>query len=225
MAASFDRATAAMKDLRMKRRGESGGAGGNVSSAPQEGGKFGDDVLDRDRFLRQFAVPQGSFESTKRRANQQMLAGRQLWDQEQLVKQAVPAKQDSVNPIDVQRLLLDRSKAASQQDIDRARLTIDQANLQNEQLGTKLNQQKYADEKNAEFINNFSMGEGAPNSELGALVVKLSDSTGGEIPPELMTGYLQAAVKEADIDWEDAPPKSLVALGKRAIELARLDNR
>jgi hypothetical protein len=40
-----------------------------------------------------------------------------------------------------------------------------------------------------------------------------------------MAGYIQKATEESPdfVDWEKTPPKSLTALGKRAMELARAD--
>jgi hypothetical protein len=136
------------------------------------------------------------------------------------------AQAPAVNPLDAQRFLLDQQKFGWQQGVDKGRLTLDQAKVQNEVATTSLAQKKQDIEAQSDFISKFTYPDkGAPTEQLGALAFTLSKSSGGQIPPELMTGYIKAAADEAGVDWEDAPPKSLTALGKRAMELAAQDNR
>ena len=135
-------------------------------------------------------------------------------------------KEQAIDPIDTNRFLLDQQKFSWQQGVDRNKAAIEQATLQDKMAGTRMQQQKYGDERRKAFLESYSYPDkNAPQAELGALTLSLSDATKGVVPPEIMSGYLQKAAKEAGVDWEDAPPKSLVALGKRAMELAKQDTQ
>lgn len=232
----INRATEALRDLRAERRGiprtaldvaEGRVEGQEQPTVGQSGEKFGDDVLARDRFLRQFQAPSGSSRKAVRLAQANMINAQEAWDQNQQALRTPPAVQKpTVNPLDVQRFLLDRQKFNWQQGVDKGRLTIDQAKAQSDLSNSELNKVKYKDESRKLFMDNFAYpDEGAPREQLGSLVLSLSESTDGKIPPELMTRYVKAAADEAKVDWEDAPPKSLTALGKRAMQLAVEDYR
>jgi len=135
-------------------------------------------------------------------------------------------KEQAIDPTDTNRFLLDQQKFSWQQGVDRNKAAIEQATLQDKMAGTRMQQQKYGDERRKAFLESYSYPDkNAPQAELGALTLSLSDATKGVVPPEIMSGYLQKAAKEAGVDWEDAPPKSLVALGKRAMELAKQDTQ
>lgn len=126
--------------------------------------------------------------------------------------------------LDENKFLLDRQKFDAQQELDRNRLQLSQGNLRNRDTAAALQQKKYDDERKASFMEKFSYPDaGAPVDQLGALTLSLSDATKGAIPPEVMVGYIQKAAKEAGVDWKNAPPKSLVDLGKRAMTLAVQD--
>lgn len=126
--------------------------------------------------------------------------------------------------LDENKFLLDRQKFDAQQELDRNRLQLSQGNLRNRDTAAALQQKKYDDERKAAFMEKFSYPDaGAPVDQLGALTLSLSDATKGAIPPEVMVGYIQKAAKEAGVDWKNAPPKSLVDLGKRAMTLAVQD--
>lgn len=135
-------------------------------------------------------------------------------------------RREQVNPLDVQRYLLDQQRFGWQQGLDKERLALDAAKARNEAASAGLSQRKYDDERRAAFVSNFSYpDENAPTEQLAALTLLLADSTAGAIPPEIMAGYIQKAAEEAGVDWKNAPPKSLTQLGKRAMELATQDYR
>jgi len=229
--AEINRATDALKDLRAARQGISRSELDLGSSTPllvvgEAGGGFGSDILARDRFLRQFQPSPGKKGNAKAEAN--MVAAQEVWNQNQQAKQkpTILPQAQAVDPLDMGRFLLDQQKFGWQQGIDKGRLVMDMAKVEDSQSGTALEKQKYADERRKAFMDTFSYPDKkAPQEQLGALVLSLSDATKGQVPPELMTGYIQKAAEEAGVDWENAPPKSLTALGKRAMELAALDNR
>lgn len=134
------------------------------------------------------------------------------------------AKTDS--PVDVQRLLLDRQKLNLDQSNSDRRYTLDRIGVESDVAKNKLEAQKQDRENRDAFIQNFSYPEaGAYTSQLAALAWQLSKSTEGVVPPELVTQYIQKAAIENGIDWENAPPKSLVALGQEAMKLIGKDYR
>lgn len=234
IAASYDRAIERLRDLRAEKLGitrNSLDVYEGRAKAPEEqtasrnpfalpGDNYGDDVFRKNALLRTINNPRASKSERKAATdtfNTFIESGR-----EQQPQRGQPGS--SINPLDLQRFLLDQNKFDYQQNLDKGRLGIEAGTLRDKQAGTELDQQKYANERRKEFINNFSYpDENAPREQLGALTLQLADSTGGVIPPEIMVGYIQKAAEEAGVDWEDAPPKSLVTLGKRAMELATKD--
>lgn len=234
IAAGYDRAVERLRDLRAEKLGISRNdldVYEGRAKAPEEqpaqqnpfalpGDKYGDDVFRKNALLSTINDSRASRSERKAAAdtyNTFIESGR-----EQQPQRGQPGS--SINPLDLQRFLLDQSKFDYQQNLDKGRLGIEAGTLRNKQAGTELDQQKYSDERRKAFIDNFSYpDENAPREQLGALTLQLADSTGGVIPPEIMVGYIQKAAEEAGVDWEDAPPKSLTALGKRAMELATKD--
>jgi hypothetical protein len=215
MAASFDRSTEALRDLRAERMGiprsQLDVAEGRTKSQEpqtaavgQTGQGFGDEVLDRDRFLRQFQAAPGSLGGTKIRAQFNTIAAQQAWDQNQQAMQRPVAQAPAVNPLDAQRFLLDQQKFGWQQGVDKGRLTLDQAKVQNEAATTSLAQKKQELEAKSAFTENFSVGkEGAPDKELAAGAWEISKATG--VPAEIIQGYIQ----RSDFDWKNGPPANM----------------
>lgn len=215
MAQSFDRSTNALRDLRAERMGiprsQLDVAEGRLKSQEpqtaavgQTGQGFGDDVLDRDRFLRQFQPKEGSLGGAKRRAQANTIAAQQMWDQNQQAMQRPVAQAPTVNPLDEKRLLVDMQNNAARQGVDRERLLIDKGNLQNQTAKTSLEEKKQDLEAKSAFTENFSIGkEGAPDTELATGAWEISKATG--IPAEIVQGYIQ----RSDIDWKNGPPENM----------------
>lgn len=131
-----------------------------------------------------------------------------------------------INPLDLNRFILDQQKFAQQQGLDKARLNIDEATLRDRMTGTALEGRKYADARKKDFMSTFSYPDkGAPTDQIASTVLAMSDATGGVISPEQMTVYFQQAAKEAGVDWKNAPPKDFKALADRAMALATAANR
>jgi hypothetical protein len=212
MAASFDRSTEALRDLRAERMGiprsqldiREGRVAGSGTAAPQEGGQFGDEILDRDRFLRQFQAAPGSLGGAKRRAQANTIAAQQMWDANQQAMQRPVAQAPTVNPLDEKRLLVDMQNNAARQGVDRERLLIDKGNLQNQTAKTSLEEKKQDIEAKSVFTENFSIGkEGAPDKELATGAWEISKATG--VPAEIVQGYMQ----RSDFDWKNGPPANM----------------
>jgi hypothetical protein len=210
-AQSMLRAANTMEENRMTRRGMEGGIGGGVVG--KAGESFGDDVLDRDRYLRQFQPDANTGGRSRRAMQANLITAQQAYD---TVRQArdLPLATDrpAINPIDAQRFLLDQQKFGWQQGVDKGRLTLEQAKAQNEAAATNLNQSKADNERRNAFIQEFSLSDSnAPREELAASAWEISKATGGVVPPEAVKGYIE---KEG-IDWKNGPPESLKKFSER----------
>jgi hypothetical protein len=204
-AQSMLRAANIMEENRMTRRGMEGGIGGGVVG--KAGESFGDDVLDRDRYLRQFQPDANTSGRSRRAMQQNLIAAQQAYD---TVRQArdLPLTTDrpAIDPIDAQRFLLDQQKFGWQQGVDKGRLTLEQAKAQNEAAATGLNQSKADNERRSAFIQEFSISDpNAPREELAASAWEISKATGGIVPPEVVKGYIE----RSGVDWKKGPPKSM----------------
>jgi len=135
-----------------------------------------------------------------------MLNAYQAWTQDQQNRQRPVAQAPAVNPLDAQRFLLDQQKFGWQQGVDKGRLTLEQAKMQNEAATTSLAQKKQDLEAKNAFTEKFSIGdENAPNDELAAGAWEVSKATGGVVSPEMVAGYMQ----RSGIDWKNGPPKNM----------------
>ncbi len=231
VAATMDRGTEALRDLRAEQMGitrnaldtAEGRARGTtvLPSAPspfsQPGDSFGDEVLRRDQLVRDINNPRASRTDRKAAAD---IYGSYI----EAAKPATGVSTTTINPVDLQRYLLDQQKFGWQQEVDKGNL-----GLKKIELGTKaaaetaLSDKELAKERNA-FLKDFIYpDEKAPQAELGALTWQLSQSTNGTVPPEIMANYIQKAAAANGVDWKNAPPKSLAELGKKAMELAKAD--
>lgn len=132
----------------------------------------------------------------------------------------------TTNPVDLQRYLLDQQKFGWQQQVDKGNLGLRQIELGTKAAAqTALSNKETAKERSA-FLQNFIYpDENAPQAELGALTWQLAQDTNWAVPPEIMSNYIKKAAEESGVDWKKAPPKSLVQLGKRAMELAKADHQ
>lgn len=259
MAARFDKQTEMLRDIRAAQMGVSRGVLDrmeNRDSAAAQADSRAQGTIPSN-WNNPLALPGDSFQDTQARqaAYGQALDNAQTGDAKQrqaalgmltglnsLITTNRAAQKPQVDPIELNRLLLDQQKANqqqgldenrflldrqkfdAQQELDRNRLQLSQGNLSNRSATAALQQKKYEDARKASFIEKFSYPDaGAPVDQLGALTLSLSDATKGAIPPEVMVGYIQKAAKEAGVDWKNAPPKSLVDLGKSAMTLAVQD--
>lgn len=199
-----------------------------TSPFSQPGDSYGDEVLRRDQLIRNINNPRASKTDRQAAIN---TYNSYLDDAKNNTAVQVASLRgnntQAISPVDIQKFLLDREKFGWQQGIDQKRLALQAEDAGSKAEINRLNRQKYNDEARTKFLNDFSYPDKnvspQQSSELGALAWQLSQSTNSAIPPEVMIGYLQKAAQEAGVDWEDAPPKSLVALGEAAMRLARDD--
>lgn len=121
-------------------------------------------------------------------------------------------EQKATDPLDAQRFLLDQSKFGYQQAKDDRELALQEEEFSNTRRTAN-------DARRKDFMSNYSYPDkNAPQGELGALVWSLSEATG--LPPEIMGSYVQKAATQGKVNWKNAPPQSLVELGKQATALA-----
>lgn len=245
IAQSTDRAIEASRDTRAERlgipRNTLDAIEGRSNSSPslptvptqtspfsQPGDSYGDEVLRRDQLIRDINNPRASKTDRQAAIN---TYNSYLDDAKNNTAVQIASlrenKAQAINPVDVQKFLLDRERFGWQQGIDQKRLALQAEDAGSKAEINRLNQQKYNDEARTKFLNDFSYPDKnvspQQSSELEALAWQLSQSTNAAIPPEVMIGYLQKAAQNNNVDWEDAPPKSLVALGEAAMRLARND--
>lgn len=136
------------------------------------------------------------------------------------------AAANAVSPLDMGKYLLDQQKFAQQQAVDKARLTVDQGTLAIKQADTAREDRKYAEARQSEFVKGFSYpNKYAPTDQIAKAVLKMSDATNGQAPPEAFIPYIEQALKNAGGDWEDAPPKNVEALMQEAFRLYTAANR
>jgi hypothetical protein len=232
VAAGYDRAVERLRDLRATKLGISRnyldqyeGRAETPQAAPEPvnpfampGDKYGDDVFRENRLKAAMEAPG----LTKA----QRAAASDVYNSylERAKPQPQRGGQTGVDPVDMGRFLLDQQKFGYQQQADKRNYALGQEDLANKKAGTQLESQRYADTRRKEFLDTFSYpDENAPREQLGAMVLQMSDATGGIIPPEVMTGYIQKAAEAANVDWKNAPPTSLKALTEEAMRLAKLD--
>ena len=231
MAANFDRQTEALRNARAEKMGisrdvldASEGRGmvkgvqdiAEPNSFALPGDSYGDDIRRRNTLLNVINDPRA-----KKADRAAALSTFQSFMNQ---PQPVRPQQTKDNLLDVNRFLLAKQQFDWQQGMDRNKLALDEMKTRGEMSARGLEQRKYTDERRKAFIDNFSYpDEKAPQAQLGALVLQLSDETQGIIPPEIMADYVKKAADEAGVDWKDAPPKSLVALGVQAMKLAKQD--
>jgi hypothetical protein len=105
-----------------------------ILSVGKAGESFGSDVLDRDRFMRQFQPPPGQRMTPKWAAA--IAAGQQTWDQGQLAPQQLAAQQKAAllqGFLDMQNQAasraFDQQKFSSQQEMDQRRFGLDTQRL------------------------------------------------------------------------------------------------
>jgi hypothetical protein len=232
MAANFDRQTEALRNARAEKLGisrevlDASEGRGVVKGTPVEttpnpfsmpGDNFGDDIRRRNELLSTINDPNAR--KTDRAAA--LSTFQSFMSQPQQVK---VQPQPQGNPLDVNKFLLDRDKFLWQQGIDRNKAAIDEMEAQSKIAGAKLQQQKYNDEQRQAFINDFSYpAEGAPQAQLSELAWNLSKATGGHLSPQEATLYIQKAAEKNGVDWKDAQPESITALGQEAMKLAKQD--
>jgi hypothetical protein len=230
VAANYDRAIERLRDVRAAKLGisrdyldqyEGRAATPEATPTPadpfaQPGDKFGDEVFRRNRLESIIQDPRAK-KSERKAATEMYNAYLENSNQPQ-------PKAAGIDPVDMQRFLLDRQKFDYQQGVDKQRFGLDRAAQESKAAETTLERQKYADERRNNFLETFSYPDAdAPREQLGALTLQLSDVTGGVIPPEIMVGYIQKAAEVAGVNWKNAPPTSLVDLGEAAMKLARAD--
>lgn len=244
IAQNTDRAIEAMRNARADKLGitraalDTSEGRSNQSSLPivptqispfsQPGDSYGDEALRRDQLIRDINNPRASKTDRQAAIN---TYNSYLDDAKNNTAIQVASLRgnntQTVSPVDIQKFLLDRERFGWQQGVDQKRLALQAEDAGSKAEINRLNRQKYNDEARTKFLNDFSYPDknvsSQQSSELKALAWQLSQSTNSAISPEVMIGYLQKAAQEAGVDWEDAPPKSLVALGEAAMRLARND--
>lgn len=147
-----------------------------------------------------------------------------LREKNQAVQIAGRKEQSAADPVEMNKFLLDQQRFSWQQGVDKNRAALNAAEMQNKVAGTRLQQQKYNDEQRKAFMDDFSYPDAnAPQAQLGELAWSLSKATGGQLSPQEATLYVQKAAEKAGIDWKDAPPESITALGQEAMKLAKQD--
>lgn len=209
VAAGYDRAIERMRDVRAEAQGISRNALDQYEGRAQvpqtqekfnpfalPGDSYGDDVFRKNQLVSRMEDPR--LKRSERKAATEAFNA-------YMGREPPKAASSNVDPVDMQRFLLDQQKFGYQQQNDQQRLKLDMAGLANDTAKTQLENQKYLGEERKSFMDNFSYpDENAPREQIGAGIWQMSQASG--IPPETLMGYVQRKANESKIDWKNGPP-------------------
>lgn len=114
---------------------------------------------------------------------------------------------------DTNRFLLDEQKFKHQQGLDKERLAVDKSEAEDKQAERQLAKQKYMDESRKAFISEFSFSDPkAPREKIAGAVFDISQATG--VPTDAVSQIYEQSVKELGIDYGKGGPKNPMDLNK-----------
>lgn len=114
---------------------------------------------------------------------------------------------------DANRFLLDKERFNYQQGLDKERLTVDRNEAEGKQAERQLTRQKYMDESRKAFVNEFAFSDPkAPREQIAGAVFDISQAT--SVPPDVVSQFYEQAVKDLKIDYGKGGPKDPMALNK-----------
>lgn len=256
--ANMNRAAEAERDLRATRLGISrdtldrmeGRDTGTTAAAAQSTTYDGFDPL---------AMPGDSFQDTRARqakydqAVEQVLTGNareqkgaaatlavlnDLREKNIAAQIAERKAETGINPVDMNKFLLDQQKFAYQQGVDKSkflldqekfnyqqgldkrRLTLDEREMLGKQASRDLERQKYTDEARKAFVSEYYFpDENAPQAQIAADIFEMSQATGGKVPPAVVARFYEQAVKELGIDYGKGGPKDPTKLNEKVMAM------
>lgn len=114
---------------------------------------------------------------------------------------------------DANKFLLDKERFNYQQGLDKERLAVDRSEAEGKQAERQLARQKYMDESRKAFANEFTFSDPkAPREQIAGAVFDISQATG--IPLDVVSQFYEQAVKDLKIDYSKGGPKDPMALNK-----------
>lgn len=114
---------------------------------------------------------------------------------------------------DANRYLLDEQKFDYQQGLDKQRLAVDKSEAESKQAERQLARQKYMDESRKAFVSEFSFSDPkAPREQIAGAVFDISQATG--VPADVVSQIYEQAVKELGIDYGKGGPKDPMKLNE-----------
>lgn len=114
---------------------------------------------------------------------------------------------------DANRYLLDEQKFNHQQGLDKQRLAVDKSVAEGKQAEQQLARQKYMDESRKAFVSEFSFSDPkAPREQIAGAVFDISQATG--VPTDAVSQIYEQAVKGLGIDYSKGGPKDPMKLNK-----------
>lgn len=122
--------------------------------------------------------------------------------------------------VDKSKFLLDQEKFNYQQGLDKRRLTLDEREMQGKQASRDLERQKYTDEARKAFVSEYYFpDENAPQAQIAADIFEMSQATGGSVPPSVVARFYEQAVKELGIDYGKGGPKDPTKLNEKVMAM------
>ena len=218
--ARLNRATDALRSLREERSPAFRFGVDSIGGGPDKLDVASGRVINRDTPANVVADRMTSAVDTARRFGAGGRAGKEIAKQMgtaytadkelQGIEAQLAAKGTGMNPVDMGRFLLDQQKFAQQQGIDKSNLQLREKELQNKEVGTSLEQQKYLDTQRDSFMQKFTYpDENAPQDQIGAAVFDMSRASG--IPSEVITARYKQEADKAGVDWKNIKPADLKA--------------
>ena len=114
---------------------------------------------------------------------------------------------------DTNRFLLDEQKFNYQQGLDKQRLAVDKSEAEGKQAERQLAKQKYTDESRKAFVSEFSFSDPkAPREQIAGAVFDISQATG--VPADAVSQIYEQSVKELGIDYGKGGPKDPMKLNE-----------
>lgn len=238
---NMNRAANAERDLRAARLGVSRGVLDRMEGRNDTAAAMADSAAQSaipNHWFNPLSMPGDSFQDTRGRqaeydrAVEQALTGNALEQkgaaatltalndlrEKNLVAQAAQNKaQTGIDPIDMNRFLLDQQKFNyqqkndanrylldeqkfnHQQGLDKQRLAVDKSVAEGKQAEQQLARQKYMDESRKAFVSEFSFSDPkAPREQIAGAVFDISQATG--VPTDAVSQIYEQAVKGLGID-------------------------
>ena len=114
---------------------------------------------------------------------------------------------------DTNRFLLDEQKFNYQQGLDKERLAVDKSEAEGKQAERQFEKQKYTDESRKAFVSEFSFSDPkAPREKIAGAVFDISQATG--VPTDVVSQIYEQSVKELGIDYGKGGPKNPMDLNE-----------
>lgn len=255
MAASMNRGANAERDLRAARLGVSRGVLDRMEGRNDTEAAAADSAVQGaipDRWFNPLSMPSDSFQDTRGRqaeydraveqastgntreqkgATATLTALNDFREKNLAARVAQNKAQGGVDPIDMNRFLLDQEKFRQQQNTDtnrflldqerfkyqqnqdKQRLAVDKSEAEGKQAERQLARQKYMDESRKAFASEFSFSDPkAPREQIAGAVFDISQATG--VPTDVVSQIYEQTVKELGIDYGKGGPKSPMDLNK-----------